>query len=100
MAARSSRLRRVGHMIGERSWSAMRSTAGRHFAGTRVGSSSGGQGNIDNSFEDNSGNAFADMDALNPGAKRHMWMYFTTPDVTSTSNDQNIRFFLTVKGGS
>ena len=70
------------------------------FSGTRVGSSSGGGGNINNSFEDNSGNAFADMDALNPGALRHMWMYFTTPDLTTTSAAQLIRFYLTVKAGS
>lgn len=70
------------------------------FPGTRVGSSSGGSGNINNSFEDNSGNAFADMDALSPTSKRHMWMYFTTPDVTTTASDQLIRFYLTVKAGS
>lgn len=76
------------------------SATGTSFPGTRVGSSSGGGGNINNSFEDNSGNAFADMDALNPNMKRHLWLYFVTPDVTSTAAAQQIRFYLTVKQGS
>ena len=65
------------------------------FPGTRVGGASGNGA----AFE-NGGGAFADMDALNPSSKRHMWMYFTTPDVSSTAADQFIRFYLTVKAGS
>jgi hypothetical protein len=74
--------------------------SGTSFPATRVGSASGGNGNINNSFEDNSGNTFADMDALRPGMKRHLWLYFTTPPLTSTANPQSIRFYLTVKQGT
>ena len=67
-------------------------SATNNFADTRIGGTAGNGA----AFED----GVVDMDALNPGMKRHMWMYFTTPSVTDTSSDQQIRFYLTVKQGS
>lgn len=64
------------------------------FGATRVGFQNGNGGTADR-FED----GVADMDSLAPGTKRHMWMYFRTPPVTSTSNQQQINFTLSVTPG-
>ena len=62
------------------------------FSAVRCG---GGSGN-GVAFED----GVADMDALNPLDERHMWMYFTTPGITTTSSAQQVQFTLTVQQGS
>ena len=63
------------------------STDASSYGAARVGGS--------NRFEDLS----TDMNGMVPGDKRHMWLYFATPDVTTVSTDQLIRFNLTAIDG-
>ena len=41
----------------------------------------------------------ADMDSMIPGAKRHLWIYFTLPPVTSIAADQDVNFVLSTRQG-
>ena len=64
------------------------------FGPARAGIENGDNGN-DDRFEDGNVN----MDGLSPGAQRHLWFYFTTPPTTSTGNEQQIRFTLSIAPG-
>ena len=86
--------------VGTTSGSKIISTdTGPIFASAPVGfSGSAGIGRFENS-EGVSGTFGGDMDGMNPGAKRHMFTYFTLPPVTTVATDQDIQFTLTVRAG-
>jgi hypothetical protein len=69
------------------------------YLGTPVGIAGGsGIGRFEN-FAGNAGPTPADMDSMNPVSKRHMFTYFMLPPITTTPNDQDIHFTLTVRTG-
>jgi len=65
------------------------------FASTAVGlNGSSGLGR----FENNEG-GLGDMDSMNPGNQRHLWLFFRTPPTTSLSAEQSINFVLSTRAG-